>query len=73
MTTDRIRALEEARSLALSGRYDAALRAVDKLLLRDCSDLDALRLKGNVLDLQVSDELLGLDAKFKSLKVARSR
>jgi tetratricopeptide (TPR) repeat protein len=73
MVEARVSALEEARRLALSRRYDAALRVVEKLLLIDRDDPDALQLKGNILDLEASDEQLGLDANLRSLKLKRSR
>lgn len=54
-SSDRIQVLEEARSLSLDGRYEEALLMVDRLLRVAADDVDALRLRGNVLELHALD------------------
>jgi len=56
MSTQHQSRLEEAKSDALAGRWKEALRIVDSVLLTSPNDLDALRLKGNVIELEIFDE-----------------
>lgn len=51
----RVQMLEEARGLSLGGNYDEALKSVDTLLQERGSDVEALRLRGNVLELKALD------------------
>lgn len=55
MNSDRMQVLEEARGLSLDGHYEEALLMVDRLLQSAADDVDALRLRGNVLELQALD------------------
>lgn len=51
-----IEQLEKAKTLAIIHRqYNKALKIVNYLLKLKSSDIDALRLKGNILDLQTLD------------------
>jgi tetratricopeptide (TPR) repeat protein len=49
-------ALEDARVFSLQGDYEAALRVVNDVLQNAPGCVDALRLKGNVLELKAFDE-----------------
>jgi len=49
--------LEEAWGLGIQGHYDAALEILEELLKEDPSDVRALRLKGNLLELKEMDLL----------------
>lgn len=51
----RINTLESARRLSLGGSYEAALQEIDQLLETGRADLEALRLKGNILELKALD------------------
>jgi tetratricopeptide (TPR) repeat protein len=55
MDSDRMQVLEEARGLSLDGHYEEALLMVDRLLQLAADDVDGLRLKGNILELQALD------------------
>ena len=53
MKTKRINLLEKAKYLAtIQGQYDDAISIVNKLLCINNEDIDALRLKGNILELR---------------------
>lgn len=52
----RISNLELARMSTLSGDYPAALKIIDLLIRQSPNDIDALLLKGNTLELQLSSE-----------------
>jgi tetratricopeptide (TPR) repeat protein len=55
---NRIILLERAKNLSIVERqYDKALEIISKLLESDRKDIDALRLKGNILDLMGSDPI----------------
>ena len=59
---DRISLLEDAKFLALfDKKYDEAIFLVDRLLSERDNDIDALRLKGNILDLKALDISLPTD------------
>ena len=52
----RIKLLEKAKALAvLHRKYNESIEIVDYLLRHRSNDIDALRLKGNILDLQALD------------------
>lgn len=46
----RLQQLEQARALSMECCYDAALDLVEKLLVKHAGDVEALRLKGNILE-----------------------
>lgn len=50
---NRLKTLEEAKALCLAGEYREALALTATLLLENPRDVDSLRLKGNILELQV--------------------
>ena len=54
-STDAIRRRGEAWELGLQGDYNAALELIDDLLVESPSDLVALRMKGNLLELKTLD------------------
>ncbi len=60
--------LETIRSLATAGRYDEALVNVSKVLKHNPNDLEALRLRGNILELKVLDY-----GQFRPQKLMRSK
>ena len=63
---DRVQLLEAARDLALSGQYQLALSNVERQLGRTPADIEAKRVKGNVL------ELIALDrAQYEAKKLLR--
>lgn len=70
---DRTLQLEHARSLALEQNYDEALSLVEAMLSVASDDLDALRLKGNILDLEISDENQFLTNEEKSGKLEAAK
>ncbi|MBT5470004.1 MAG: hypothetical protein HOK41_05330 [Nitrospina sp.] len=49
---NRLKKLEEAKELALIAEYDSAFEILDYLLKSDENDLDALRSKGNKLEMK---------------------
>lgn len=51
--------LEEIRNTALSGDYADALLAIEQILSREPDHVDALRLKGNILELRALDRAQG--------------
>lgn len=56
--TTIVEALEEAQRLSLAGNYKEALACVDSVLRRSPHDVEALRFKGNIIELAVfADEL----------------
>jgi tetratricopeptide (TPR) repeat protein len=56
--------LEAAKSEALAGRRQEALRIVNSILVGAPDTLDALRFKGNVIELDVFDEERNSSEKF---------
>jgi tetratricopeptide (TPR) repeat protein len=71
----RIDVLEQARALSLEGDYGQALHLLDGLLLKDPRDVDALRLKGNVIELQIMEREAGQSTKYvysRQFKEARA-
>lgn len=56
MPNNRLFLLEKAKFLAMAGKYQEALKVVNELLTTFPNELDVLRLKGNILDLEVSAE-----------------
>jgi tetratricopeptide (TPR) repeat protein len=60
--------LEEIRDTAISGRYVEALASLDVIMERQPKHVEALRLKGNVLELKALDR-----AQYESKKLLRSR
>ena len=57
MSYKRIDILEEARYLAvIEKKYRNALSLLHDILEKDSSDVDALRLKGNIFDLMALDQ-----------------
>lgn len=53
MSNNRLILLNESKFLAMEGKYDQALKIVDQLFLNIPNDLDGLRLKGNIFELDV--------------------
>jgi tetratricopeptide (TPR) repeat protein len=56
MSNNRLFLLNESKFLAMEGRYKEALEMVNQLILTISDDLDGLRLKGNILELEVYAE-----------------
>jgi len=54
-SADAVRRRGEAWELGLQGEYEAALKLIGALLLEHSSDLVALRMKGNLLELKALD------------------
>jgi len=73
MSTNQVSEIEKARKLGLARQYDAALRVLGTILLREPHDVDALRLKGNLLDLQAADQELPQSSQNRRLQVERAR
>lgn len=70
----RLDALEQAKSLSLAGDYASALRLIEQVLELDPKDIDALRLKGNVIELEIMDREANQPTKFLySVEVGRAR
>ncbi len=67
---DRIQTLEEAKSLSISGLYREALALIEPLLVQNPRDVDALRLKGNILELQVLETEAEMQGKKHVTSVA---
>lgn len=69
----RTQNLERAKEFALQGSYESALQIIDDLLAVNRLDIDALRLKGNVLDLEVvhQTELLSNTEKANKIELAK--
>lgn len=60
--------LESIRDTAMEGRYAAALAALDMILRTAPKNIQALRLRGNVLELRALDR-----AQYSAAKLLRSR
>lgn len=73
ISRQRTQKLERAKELALEGSYEPALQIIDDLLGDNRLDIDALRLKGNVLDLEVvhQTELLSNSEKAHKIELAK--
>ncbi len=56
MQNNRLFLLNKAKFLTMEGKYKKALKFIDKLLITNPNDVDALRLKGNVLSVKITDE-----------------
>lgn len=65
----RTQKLERAKELALDGSFESALEIIDDLLGDNHLDVDALRLKGNVLDLEVVHQTTLLNNAEKADKI----
>lgn len=52
MVSDRKDRLTEAQGLGLQGYYESALEMLEELLRENPSDLESLRMKGNLLELK---------------------
>lgn len=66
--TDRVLRRGEAWELGLNGDYKSALAIIEQLLVESPTDLVALRMKGNLLELQTLDIL-----EYSSRKLITSR
>ncbi|WP_211444613.1 tetratricopeptide repeat protein [Collimonas humicola] len=73
MEFDRISKLEEAKMAALSGDYEAALRIVDLILNQFPDDIDALRLKGNTIELWISAEFDEIPTTQSNIQLSLAR
>jgi tetratricopeptide (TPR) repeat protein len=57
MSTDTTNPRGDAWELGLQGRYDAALEIMEGLLSKAPTDIESLRMKGNLLELKAMDLL----------------
>jgi tetratricopeptide (TPR) repeat protein len=73
MKLGRIDKLEEAKMAALSGDYETALRVVDLILNRFPDDIDALRLKGNAIELWISAEFDAIPTVQSNVQLSLAR
>jgi tetratricopeptide (TPR) repeat protein len=73
MSNNRLFLLNESKNLAMEGRYKEALEMVNQLLLTISDDLDGLRLKGNILDLEVSVENIEFPEHERKAKLAMAQ
>ena len=67
-SADHVQRRGEAWELGLQGEYDAALKLIGALLTESSSDLVALRMKGNLLELKTLDLM-----EYSSKKLMSSR
>lgn len=73
MKFDRIDKLGEAKTAALSGSYETALKVVDLILNRFPDDIDALRLKGNIIELWISAEFDAIPTAGSNARLSLAR
>lgn len=66
--------LENAQRLAITGDYIGALARIDSVLKREPNNVEALRFKGNVIELKVFDSELNENNKFvRSSEMLKAR
>lgn len=66
--------LEDAQRLAIAGDYFGALAHIDSVLQREPNNVEALRFKGNVIELKVFDSELNENNKFvRSPEILKAR
>lgn len=72
---NRFKYLEQAKSLTLAGEYQSAIEIVDDIIKDNPKDIEALRFKGNTLELQVLAERaqMDLDASADDARLATAR
>lgn len=74
LSNEMIAALEHAQRLAMTGHYGEALACLDALLQKMPHHVDALRLKGNIIELEAfADELNGKGDFAHSPEVVKAR
>ena len=73
INSPRIDALESAKMAVLSGDYDGALRTIASLLEAYPEDVEAMRLKGNAIELKVFSQMepISIDGRIADLTSAR--
>jgi tetratricopeptide (TPR) repeat protein len=69
----RIDDLESAQMDVLSGDYEGALRTIALILEKYPDDLDALRLKGNTIELKVFAQMEPVSMAVRSMELAGAR
>jgi len=65
---NRLLLLNKAKFLALAENYEEALKIVNQLLMIQPNDLDGLRLKGNLLELEIYADQYADQRKFTDLE-----
>jgi tetratricopeptide (TPR) repeat protein len=65
--------IEDARMASLSGDYQAALEIIDVVLEKFPLDIEALRLKGNTIELKVLAEMTPVSTSVRAVEIAAAR